>query len=230
MPLPPSALPAAIDRPPWRLSGVVVGAALNDPATLAALGTAVDAAPYKGAPRAPVLYVKPRHTFAPAGAPMRLPAGHDAIEVGATVGLLIGAAACQVSAADAAECISGHVLVVDLGLPLASFYRPAAPARALDGSCRIGAVVAPLAPDRFTLQVALDGRPAQQADTRGFARQPAQLVADVSQFMTLHPGDLLLLGVAQGAPLARAGQRVRVEVEGLGAIEFAVEAAPRGGP
>jgi 2-keto-4-pentenoate hydratase/2-oxohepta-3-ene-1,7-dioic acid hydratase in catechol pathway len=46
--------------------------------------------------------------------------------------------------------------------------------------------------------------------------------------MTLHPGDLLLLGVAQGAPLARAGQRVRVEGAGLGAIEFAVEAAAQG--
>lgn len=225
MSLPPCALPAAIDQPPWRLSGVVVGAALNDPATLAALGAQVDAAPYKGAPRAPVLYVKPRHTFAPPAAPVTLPAGHDAIEVGATVGLLVGATACRVSAAEAADCISGHVLVVDLGLPLASFYRPAAPARALDGSCRIGTVVAPLASDRFALRVALDGRPAQRVDTGGFTRQPAQLVADVSQFMTLHPGDLLLLGVAQGAPRARAGQRVRVEGDALGAIEFAVEPA-----
>jgi 5-oxopent-3-ene-1,2,5-tricarboxylate decarboxylase/2-hydroxyhepta-2,4-diene-1,7-dioate isomerase len=228
MSLPPCALPAAIGRPPWRLSGVVVCAALNDPATLAALGAQVDAAPYKGAPRAPVLYVKPRHTFAPVAAPVRLPAGHDAIEVGATVGLLIGATACRVPAADALDCITGHVLVVDLGVPLASFYRPSAPARALDGSCRIGTVVAPLTPDRFTLRVALDDHPVQQVDSGGFTRQPARLLADVSQFMTLHPGDLLLLGVARGAPLARAGQRVRVEGAGLGAIEFAVEAAAQG--
>jgi 5-oxopent-3-ene-1,2,5-tricarboxylate decarboxylase / 2-hydroxyhepta-2,4-diene-1,7-dioate isomerase len=213
-----------IDRPPWRLSGVVVGAALNDPATLAALGEQVDAAPYKGAPRAPVLYVKPRHTLARAGAPMPLPPGHEAIEVGATVGLLIGAAVCRASVAEAAACITGHVLVADLGLPLASFYRPSAPARARDGSCRIGTVVAACDPDRFALRVTLDGRPVHEADTGRFARQPAQLVADVSQFMTLHPGDLLLIGMAHRAPLARAGQRVRVEGDGLGAIEFPIEA------
>jgi 5-oxopent-3-ene-1,2,5-tricarboxylate decarboxylase/2-hydroxyhepta-2,4-diene-1,7-dioate isomerase len=227
MSLPPSALPAAIDRPPWRLSGVVVGAALNDPASLVALGAQVDAAPYKGAPRAPVLYVKPRHTFAPATAPMALPPGQEAIEVGATVGLLIGATACRVSTAEAAHCIGGHALVVDLGLPLASFYRPAAPARALDGSCRIGPVVAPRAPDVFEWRVALDGRVVHEAETVHFTRQPAELLAAVSQFMTLRPGDLLLVGVAQGAPLARAGQHVRVEGLGLGAIEFTI-APPHG--
>jgi 5-oxopent-3-ene-1,2,5-tricarboxylate decarboxylase/2-hydroxyhepta-2,4-diene-1,7-dioate isomerase len=224
-----SALPATIGRPPWRLSGVVVGAALNDPATLAALGPAVDAAPYRGAPRYPVLFVKPRHTLAPAGAAMPLPPGHEAIEIGVTVGLLIGATACRIAAEDAPRCIAGHVLVADLGLPLASHYRPSAPARALDASCRIGDVVAPLAPDRFTLRVRIDGRLAQEAGTQGYTRQPARLLADVSQFMTLRAGDLLLLGVPHGAPLARAGQQVQLEGDGLGTIGFAIEPARAGG-
>ena len=49
-----------VDAAPWRLSGVVYGTLLNDPATLAELGDAVHAAPYKAPPRAPVLYLKPR--------------------------------------------------------------------------------------------------------------------------------------------------------------------------
>jgi 5-oxopent-3-ene-1,2,5-tricarboxylate decarboxylase/2-hydroxyhepta-2,4-diene-1,7-dioate isomerase len=45
--------------------------------------------------------------------------------------------------------------------------------------------------------------------------------------MTLVPGDVLLLGVAAGAPRVRAGQRAAVEIDGLGRLElaFAAEAA-----
>ena len=43
-----------LDIAPWRLSGVVYGTLLNDPASLAALGEAVNAPPYKAAPRAPI--------------------------------------------------------------------------------------------------------------------------------------------------------------------------------
>ena len=43
----------AFDFAPFRLSGEVVGALLNDPAALAALGDAVAAPPYKAAPTAP---------------------------------------------------------------------------------------------------------------------------------------------------------------------------------
>jgi 5-oxopent-3-ene-1,2,5-tricarboxylate decarboxylase/2-hydroxyhepta-2,4-diene-1,7-dioate isomerase len=218
--------PRWIDLPPWQLSGVVIGAALNDPATLAALGPAVDAAPYRGAPRAPVLYVKPRHTLAVPAAPMAVPRGEAALEVGATIGLVIGRSACRVDADEARQCIAGHALVVDLGLPLASWYRPSARARALDGSCRIGRVVPARAGDGVELRVSVDGVIAQRARTARFLRSPEGLVADVSEFMTLRPGDVLLLGVPHGAPHVRAGQRVRVEAEGFDAIEFDLEAAP----
>jgi len=54
-----------------RLSGVVVGALLNDPAELRALGDAVHQPPHKAPPVAPVLEVKPRHTLAADGAGRR---------------------------------------------------------------------------------------------------------------------------------------------------------------
>ena len=37
--------------------------------------------------------------------------------------------------------------------------------------------------------------------------------------MTLQPGDVLMLGVAHGAPQARAGQHFAVEADGLGRLE-----------
>ena len=61
----------------------------------------------------------------------------------------------------------------------------------------------------------LDGRLVQQTSTAGMQRPVARLIADVSAFMTLAAGDLLMLGVAAGAPRARAGQRVRIEIADL---------------
>jgi 5-oxopent-3-ene-1,2,5-tricarboxylate decarboxylase / 2-hydroxyhepta-2,4-diene-1,7-dioate isomerase len=56
--------------------------------------------------------------------------------------------------------------------------------------------------------------------TTGQRRRPvAQLLADVTEFMTLSPGDVLMLGVSADAPTARSGQRVRIAIEHLGELE-----------
>jgi 5-oxopent-3-ene-1,2,5-tricarboxylate decarboxylase/2-hydroxyhepta-2,4-diene-1,7-dioate isomerase len=39
----------------------------------------------------------------------------------------------------------------------------------------------------------------------------AQLVAEISEFMSLQVGDVILLGVAAGAPLVLPGQAVEVK-------------------
>ncbi len=217
----------SLDFAPWRLSGLVLGTVMNDPAALRALGAAADAPPYKGAPKAPVLYIKPRNTLAAAGASMPLPPGVPALQIGASVALVIGRTACRVPAADAMAHVCGLALVADIGLPMTSFYRPGVRMMALDGSCRIAQPV-PLAgcdADALTLQVHIDGACRQTAGTAGFVRPAAQLLADVSAFMTLRPGDLLLLGVPHGAPLAYAGQRVALAIAGIGRIDFEIGAA-----
>ena len=217
----------SLDFAPWRLSGLVLGTLMNDPAAVRALGAAVDAPPYKGAPKAPVLYIKPRNTLAAADAPMPLPPGVPALQIGASVALVIGRTACRVRAADAMSHVAGLALVADIGVPTNSFYRPGVRMMALDGSCRIAPAV-PLAgrdADALTLLVHVDGACGQTASTAGFIRPAAQLLADVSAFMTLCPGDLLLLGVPHGAPLAGAGQRVEVSLAGIGSLCFTIEAA-----
>ena len=61
-------------------------------------------------------------------------------------------------------------------------------------------------PDALEIAVAVDGDPVQRGSTGGASVRPvALLIADVTEFMTLHPGDVLMLGVADGAPRARAG-------------------------
>ena len=59
----------------------------------------------------------------------------------------------------------------------------------------------------------------QRASTAGLIRSVARLIAEVSEFMTLVPGDVLSVGVAAGAPRARAGQRVSIAIDGLGRLD-----------
>ncbi len=222
---------------PWRLSGTVVGALLNDRAEWAALGSAVDAPPYKGRAREPVLQVKPRNTLVGCGARVEVPSGVPALEVGATLAIVIGAAACHVTAGDALRHIAGYTLAADLRLPTEgpqAHYRPAVRQRARDGFCPIGPGVVPAAaiaaPDALVIEVAVDGKIVQHASTGERVRDVATLIAEVSAFMTLHPGDLLLLGAAAGAPRVAAGREVSLTLPPIGTLRFALVPEAGAGP
>lgn len=211
------------DAAPWRLSGTVYGTLMNDLAALDALGPAVDAPPYKGAPKSVVLYLKPRNTLSAPGSAVAVPAEAGAFEIGAALGLVVGRTACRVGEGDALAHLSGFTLVADLSLPHASFYRPSVRFKARDGSCLVGPRVVSRAalpePEAITLAVEVDGAVVHRAGHAGFVRGAARLLADVSEFITLNPGDVLMLGVAAGAPRARAGQRFAVVADGIGRLE-----------
>lgn len=224
VPAPPSAQAALPRLPfaPWRLSGTVLGALLNDPAQLAAMGDAVNAPPYKAPPQAPVLYVKPRNTFASSGAAVSAPFEPGALEIGATLGIVIGRAACRVRAADALSHVAGWLLVLDLFVPHTQFYRPNVRLRARDASCLLGTEVlrrdALADPDAVAIDVSIDGAAPHRASMSPSTRPIATLIQDVSAFMTLHPGDVLLLGTRHGAPVARIGQHFSVDGGPLGRL------------
>jgi 5-oxopent-3-ene-1,2,5-tricarboxylate decarboxylase/2-hydroxyhepta-2,4-diene-1,7-dioate isomerase len=221
-----------LPMPPWRLSGVVYGTLLNDAAALAALGAAASQPPYKAPPKAPVLYLKPRNTLAASGSRVAVPADADAFEIGAALGLVIGRTACRVSVAQALSFVAGYVLVADLSVPHEGYYRPSIRFKARDGSCLIGPQVLACAavadPGAVQLHVSIDGLRVHSASLVGAVRPAAQLLADVTDFMTLQPGDVLLLGVAAGAPQARAGQQFAIEAEGLGRLQGQLVAETQG--
>lgn len=207
-----------IDVPPWRLTGTVYGTLVNHAATLAALGEAVHQPPYKAPPKAPVLYVKPRNTFVADGQSVLLPAGVEALEAGVALALVIGRAACRLSADEALSAVSGVAAALDCCVPHTSFYRPGVRLRAIDRSFALGPVVGASRvanPDALETLLEIDGRTAQTGSTAGMLRGVAQLLADVTAFMTLQPGDVLLHGLQPDAPLLRAGQTITVELLGL---------------
>lgn len=215
---------------PWRLSGLVLGTLLNDPAQLRSLGAAVDEAPYKAPPRQPVLYLKPRNTLMAPLSPCVLPPGAAALVCGVSLGLVIGRTLCRAREAAALQAVAALTVVVDLHLPHADFYRPSVPLRALDRSCRMSLPMPWEAgdgadPDAVALSVQLDGRHVALGTTGEQHRSAAKLLADISAFMTLRPGDVLLTGVRHASPLLRAGQRVRVQAAGVGVVGVSVVAA-----
>lgn len=208
---------------PYRLTGTVYGVLLNHAGALAALGDAVSEPPYKAPPKAPVLYIKPRNTLSAPQWPIEVPADAQALQIGANLGAVIGRTACHVTPEQALSHVAGYVIVNDLSVPHASFFRPSIRFIARDGTCAIGPTVVAREriadPHALTVHIHIDGRLAQRTDTSGRQRPLARLIADVTDFMTLAPGDILMLGASAGAPTARAGQRVAVAIDGLGQLE-----------
>jgi 5-oxopent-3-ene-1,2,5-tricarboxylate decarboxylase/2-hydroxyhepta-2,4-diene-1,7-dioate isomerase len=222
---------SSFDIAPYRLSGTVYGVLMNHRAALAALGDAVDKPPYKAAPRSVVLYLKPRNTLVAAGQAVRVDPNAGGAEVGAALGIVIGRTACAVARERALEHVAGYVIGADFSVPHASYFRPAIRFRARDASCVIGPRIVAASqvgdPDALAVRVFIDGRRVHDASTAGTIRGVAQLVAEVSDFMTLVPGDVLLAGIAPGAPAVGPNASVAIEIDGLGRLETRTEAVAR---
>ena len=212
----PGRLPVTAGR------GTVYGVLLNHRDALAALGEAVHEPPYKAPPKAPVLYIKPRNSWIGPDDASVVPDGTDELEIGATVGLVIGRTACRVPAQQALAQVCGYVLVNDVSIPHASYYRPSLRYKARDTFCSIGPVVPKQAIDSLDaldVEVSIDGKAVHRWSTRDLLRPATTLLEDVTEFMTLMPGDVLMIGIGAGAPRARAGQRVSIAVAGLGRLD-----------
>ena len=219
-------------NPPWQPQGTVYGTLLNFGREYALWAPRMAEPPYQSAPRAPVLYVKTANTFACDGAQVAVP---GEVEVGAALGLVIGAcekkmAIAQVGNAQAAITsgvigVAGCVLLNDLSLPHASYYRPPIKYRNRDGFLVCAPAVAPLDGVDLTalqIEVRVNGARVQSVDLSTLVRDAATLLADVGEFMTLQAGDVLMLGT-DGLPdgtrvRVQPGDRVEIRAPGLASL------------
>jgi 5-oxopent-3-ene-1,2,5-tricarboxylate decarboxylase / 2-hydroxyhepta-2,4-diene-1,7-dioate isomerase len=209
-------------------SGMVYGVILNDRPSLERLGAALAAPPYAAPPKAPILYIKPFNTHAAMGATVRIPRGADRLELGATLGLVLGRDATQLAEATALEAVAGLRPVLDVSLPNPVVYRPPVRERCFDGSCPMGPVVpygrvGDLA--GLTLRTLVNGAVVAERGLSDLVRSAARLLADVTDFMTLRAGDTLTLGIALNGPQAGPGDRVALEIDGFDRLEITIEGA-----
>ena len=213
-------------EPPVR--GAVYGTLLNFRDALAALGDAATKPPYRAPPQAPVLYIKPRNTRSAHNRPIVVPPGVTALEMGASLGVVIGRTACRVRESDAMAFVAGFTIANDVSIPH-DYYRPSIRSKCRDGFCPLGPWVIARrhvsTPDALDIRVDIDGVLRQRANTRDLVRPIGRLLADVTEFMTLAPGDVLMVGVPGGAPLAQAGQRVTITIDGVGTLANPLVAA-----
>lgn len=209
-----------IDTP---ITGTVFGTLLNYKGALERLGDAVSDKPYSAPPIAPILYIKPANTFSCYGAGIPMPAGISRLEMGAALGLVIGKQAVAVDEENALSYVAGYTIVNDVSVPHDSVYRPAVQHKARDGFCPIGPWIIDRQevdnPDDLTIRIFINDKLQQENSTSNLIRSVSRLLADVTEFMTLNPGDVLLVGVPEEAPQAGVGDKIRIEIEGIGRLE-----------
>ena len=197
---------------PWQPTGTVYGVLLNFRHEYERWQPRMHEAPYKAPPQAPVLYVKTANTWNPDGGQVAVPAGAAGVEAGATLGLVMGdqgPVACA--------------LLNDFSLPHASYFRPPVKFRCRDGFLGTPAQTVPLAAlsdlAALQLQVHVNGTLRQTVDLSQLVRPVATLLADVNAFMTLRPGDVLMLGCDVGPdgqrPLLQPGDTVELTAPGF---------------
>jgi len=204
------------------ISGTVYGVALNDHMERSLLSDVFHQPPYDAQPVAPVVYIKPRTCISVFGAPIRLDTDVDRVAVSATVALLIARDSKSIGEADALSAIGAAALAVDASVPHNSFYRPALMERCRDGSLPIGEF-APFDPKPFEITTIVDGKVAHRWSLERLVRPVAKLIADLTEFMTLCAGDVLLVGIPGDAPIVGRGQTVAVSGGELPGVSFRVD-------
>jgi 5-oxopent-3-ene-1,2,5-tricarboxylate decarboxylase/2-hydroxyhepta-2,4-diene-1,7-dioate isomerase len=198
----------------WMPEGTVYGALLNFRREHALWVPRMSEVPYKAPPQAPVLYIKTANTFTEAGHSVALPAGQP-VAVAATLGLVMGDTG-----------VAGAVLFNDVAIVHESYYRPPVKFQCVDGFLGIGPECVPLARlggldglARLQLELRINGVHRQTTALAELVRDAATLLADVNEFMTLLPGDVLMLGsdcLPDGTrPLVHAGDTVEISATGF---------------
>ena len=202
-------------------SGTLFGVALNYQGLLDQHLAAFQQAPYQKPPTQPVLFIKTPNTRNQHDAVVLHPQG-ERLQPGPALGVVIGQRASRVSLDNAMAHVAGYVVVNEFSLPEDSYYRPAVKAKCRDGFCALSGEVIPTGevPDAHGLVLTLlvNGEVRQENTTANFVRSIPRLIAELSEFMTLHAGDVLITGTPEGRVDVVPGDEVVVEISGLGRL------------
>lgn len=210
-----------------RPTRTVVGCLLNFRGAWAAMEPAMHREPHFKPPAHPVLYLKPANTWRRNGDAIVLPAGVDEVEVGATLGVVIGTPASRVSEAEALDFVAGYAVVNDVTVPHTAVLRPPIRQKCRDSFCPIGETVAAARvgdPGALGIRAYVNGELKASNSTANLMRSVPRLLAEITEFMTLDEGDVLLVGVPENVPRARAGDSVAIEIDGIGRLENRIRA------
>ena len=178
-------------------------------------------------PKEPLIFLKPSTAVIAAGAAIRYPVQSERIDYEGELALVIGERCVDCTPEEAQGKIWGYTIANDVtARDLQKQDGPWARAKGFDTFCPLGPwIVRELSPGA-RLQTFLndDEQPVQSASIDEMVFPPDVLVSFISQIMTLLPGDVVLTGTPEGVGPLQAGDRVRVEIEGIGALDNTVVA------
>jgi 2-keto-4-pentenoate hydratase/2-oxohepta-3-ene-1,7-dioic acid hydratase in catechol pathway len=162
-------------------------------------------------PDHPTFFAKFRNALAPPGGTVALPAASDRVDYEAEVAFVIGRRSKDVDPDEALESVAGYMLLNDLSARDLQFATPQwMPGKVFDGSAPCGpAIVTPDeagAPDSISFSLELNGERMQEASTSDLIFSVAELVARLSRWMTLEPGDIVSTGTPSGVGSVRDPQ------------------------
>jgi 2-keto-4-pentenoate hydratase/2-oxohepta-3-ene-1,7-dioic acid hydratase in catechol pathway len=186
-------------------------------------------------PERPILFAKWPTALIGPGEAIVLPPITSSVDYEAELGVVIGSRAKQVPVEEALGVVRGYlcandVSARDLQFADGQFTR----AKSLDTFCPVGELVPASAvpdPQALAIRCLVNGEVRQSSTTADMIFSVAEVIAFVSQAITLEPGDLLLTGTPEGVGVFRDppqfladGDEVVVEIEGVGSLTNPVRA------
>ena len=205
--------------------GNIFGIALNYKCLYEKLQAQFNEKPYVNEPKKPVLFIKTPNTRNVSGNPVVKKKG-ETLQAGPAIGIVIGKSTTRVLKSDAAAHIAGYVVVNELSLPEESYYRPAIKAKCQDGFCVVGTPVAASEVSNLSdlsLKVFVNGELKQEGNSANWIRTPEQIIEEISEYMPLNEGDIILTGTPYGRVDLQAGDEVRIEIDQLGSVTNTIQ-------
>ncbi|QLG62236.1 fumarylacetoacetate hydrolase family protein [Halorarum salinum] len=178
-------------------------------------------------PDRPLLFLKPPNAVAPPNSTVPLPAGKERIDHEAELAVVVGEEARNVDAADAWDVVDGITCMDDVSnRDDQNREQNWVRGKAFDASAPLGPVVADVehVPADASVMLRVNGEERQHGSRDQFIFDVPTLIEEITTYLTLEPGDVIATGTPDGVGPLSDGDRVEVEVEGVGVLEHDVRA------
>ena len=172
-------------------------------------------------PAEPLMFLIPNTAVVGPGDPVVLPRQSTNVHYEGELAVVIGKIAKDVRVEDALDCVWGYTVADDVtARDLQKSDGQWARAKGFDTFCPLGPwVETELDVADLRLVTRLDGEVVQDGTTADMVHRVADLIAYASAAFTLLPGDVILTGTPSGVGPVTAGQRVSIEIEGIGTLD-----------
>jgi len=179
---------------------------------------------HREVPTEPLIFLKPPSAVIGPGENVAYPPISQRVDYEAELAVVIGRRVRNISADEALNCVLGYtcgndVTARDLQHQDDQWTR----SKSFDTFCPLGPwIVTRLDPSDLSIEGRVNGEVRQRSRTHHMIFPVAQLIHFVAQVMTLQPGDVILTGTPAGIGPLQRGDRVEVEIEGIGVLENTV--------